>query len=137
MDNAKLMALLKERGHEVKSASSTVDNISAESLREEFGPKPEVSEPAPEEKASEPEVKKEPVLPAGAIVRSKEDIERERREREEEERLERERLELDRVESALEEIDDAIGQDSIPAVESASGSTISRGSRVRAPQWRL
>ncbi len=89
MDNAELMALLKERGHEVKSASSTVDNISAESLREEFGPKPEESEPAPVEKVSEPEVKKDPVLPAGAIVRSKEDIERERREREEEEQQKR------------------------------------------------
>jgi translation initiation factor IF-2 len=73
MDNAELIALLKERGYEVKSASST--------------PKPEaeikpVEVPAPvEEKA--------PVLPQGAIVRSKEDIERERREREEEEQRKR------------------------------------------------
>ena len=41
MDNAELIALLRDRGYEVKSASSTVDNISAESLREEFGPQPE------------------------------------------------------------------------------------------------
>ena len=90
MDNAELMALLTERGYEVKSASSTVDNISAESLREEFAPKTEkeeekAAEPAP---APEPEVK--PVLPRGAIVRSKEDIERERREIEEEEQRKRE-----------------------------------------------
>lgn len=92
MDNTELIVLLKERGYEVKSASSTVDNISAESLREEFGPKPEPQQEAPEEKAPVPEKKKEPVLPAGAIVRSKEDIERERREREEEEQKKRAEL---------------------------------------------
>ncbi|MCD8483060.1 MAG: translation initiation factor IF-2 N-terminal domain-containing protein [Verrucomicrobia bacterium] len=37
MDNADLITLLRDRGYEVKSASSTIDNISAESLREEFG----------------------------------------------------------------------------------------------------
>ncbi|MGC9451197.1 MAG: translation initiation factor IF-2 [Oceanipulchritudo sp.] len=88
MENAELIALLKERGYEVKSASSTVDNISAESLREEFGPKPgeefEEAAPAAEEEAEPSPVK--PVLPAGAIVRSKEDVERERREREEAEK---------------------------------------------------
>ena len=36
MENKELIALLKSRGYEVKSASSTVDNISAEALREEF-----------------------------------------------------------------------------------------------------
>ncbi len=91
MDNAELIALLKERGYEVKSASSTVDNISAESLREEFGPKPEApAEEAPPEPA--PEEPKAPTLPKGAIVRSKEDIERERREREEEELKKREEV---------------------------------------------
>lgn len=87
MDNAELIALLKERGYEVKSASSTVDNISAESLREEFGPKPE-AETKPEELPAQVE-EKAPALPQGAIVRSKEDIERERREREEEEQRKR------------------------------------------------
>ncbi len=85
MDNAELIALLKERGYEVKSASSTVDNISAEALREEYSKKEvpaEEATPEPEEiKVEAPE----PTLPTGAIVRSKEDIERERREREEEE----------------------------------------------------
>ncbi|NDV61165.1 translation initiation factor IF-2 [Puniceicoccales bacterium CK1056] len=91
MENAELIALLKERGYEVKSASSTVDNISAESLREEFGPKPEESEGAApeEEKAEAPPVEVKIVPPSGAIVRSKEDIERERREREEEEEAKR------------------------------------------------
>ena len=88
MDNAELIALLRDRGYEVKSASSTVDNISAASLREEFGSQPE-EEAKPEEKPeTEPkkEEQKKPALPPGAIVRSKEDIERERREREEAER---------------------------------------------------
>lgn len=86
MDNVELIALLRERGHEVKSASSTIDNISAESLREEFGPK---EKPAAEESKSPVEEKPKPEAikpPTGAIVRSKEDIERERLEREEAEK---------------------------------------------------
>ncbi|MDX2111753.1 MAG: translation initiation factor IF-2 [Verrucomicrobiota bacterium] len=39
MENSQLMEILKTRGHDIKSASSTVDNISAASLREEFGVK--------------------------------------------------------------------------------------------------
>ncbi|MFO7726448.1 MAG: translation initiation factor IF-2 [Oceanipulchritudo sp.] len=89
MENAELIALLKERGYEVKSASSTIDNISAESLREEFGPKAEREEepPAPEEPQAEPvaEEEKRASLPKGAIVRSKAEIEEERRQREIEE----------------------------------------------------
>jgi translation initiation factor IF-2 len=86
MENAELIALLRERGYEVKSASSTIDNISAESLREEFAPKKEEAEPEEEQAAeAQPETPPKPTLPAGAIVRSKEDIERERREREAEE----------------------------------------------------
>jgi len=90
MENAELIALLKGRGHEVKSASSTIDNISADSLREEYAPKEAepsevVESPAQAEPVVEPELPKV-IFPGGAIVRSKEDIERERREREEEER---------------------------------------------------
>lgn len=90
MENAELIALLKERGYEVKSASSTIDNISAESLREEFGPKVEkgAGEPdAPEEPQAEPvpEEEKRIRLPQGAIVRSKAEIDEERRQREREE----------------------------------------------------
>ena len=36
MDNKKLLALLKERKFDVKSVSSTIDNISAEALSQEF-----------------------------------------------------------------------------------------------------
>ena len=85
MDNAELIALHKKRGYEARSASSTVGNISADSLREEFGQnEASVAEEVPEETVSESVA--EPQAPQGAIVRSKEDIERERREREEEAR---------------------------------------------------
>lgn len=81
MENKELIQLLRERGFEVKSASSTVDNISAESLVEEFGVKAdssaEVANDAPVEKPK-PTKAKGPVFPSGVIVKSKADIERER-----------------------------------------------------------
>lgn len=93
MENAELIDLLRERGFQVKSASSTIDNISADSLREEFTQSKEEAEPAsaPPESPTPPEKveKPSPVLPGGAIVRSKEDIEEERRKREEEEEAKR------------------------------------------------
>ena len=36
MDNKELLSLLKERKYDVKSVSSTIDNISAEALLTEF-----------------------------------------------------------------------------------------------------
>jgi translation initiation factor IF-2 len=69
MENTELLDLLRERGFQVKSASSTVDNISAESLKEEFASK--VAEPA-----AEVAVPAQPVAPpsASAFVRTKEQI---------------------------------------------------------------
>ena len=64
---------LKSRGYEVKSASSTVDNISAEALREEFA----AQAPQP----AEPEAPVAPKLPEGAFVKSAADIEREHQEK--------------------------------------------------------
>lgn len=83
MENHELIELLKERGYEVRSASSTVDNISADSLRQEFAPKAEAAaEEAPAAQTAHPEAAPEPRKPSGvAIVRTKEDVERERRER--------------------------------------------------------
>jgi translation initiation factor IF-2 len=80
MENKELIALLKSRGFEVKSASSTIDNISADAIREEFN---EPEEPAAEEPSTEaPEESEEkpaaPQIPAGAFVKSAEDIQRER-----------------------------------------------------------
>ncbi|MCC5806205.1 MAG: translation initiation factor IF-2 [Opitutales bacterium] len=88
MENPELIALLRDRGYEVKSASSTIDNISAESLREEFAPaREEGGEPDGEEPpvVAEPEKAAPPKPLAGAIIRTKEDIERERLQREKEE----------------------------------------------------
>ena len=89
LDNKEMMSLLKERriiAQDVKSVSSTVDNISASALREEFSAKtvvqPAADVPAPEPVAPEstgtevggPRV----TLPAGVFVKSKLDIDRER-----------------------------------------------------------
>ena len=73
MENKELIELLKSRGYEVKSASSTVDNISAEALREEFA----AQAPQP----AEPEASVAPKLPEGAFVKSAADIEREHQEK--------------------------------------------------------
>ena len=75
MENKELIELLKSRGYEVKSASSTVDNISAEALREEFAAQaPQPAEPKPEAPVA-------PKLPEGAFVKSAADIEREHQEK--------------------------------------------------------
>ena len=99
MDNKQLLSLLKERKYDVKSVSSTIDNISAEALEQEFAGKVEAApapEPAPKEEVmagaaqSEPESAKVSAgqapasfttrLPAGAMVKSAQDIAREKEE---------------------------------------------------------
>ena len=75
MENKELIELLKSRGYEVKSASSTVDNISAEALREEFAAQ------APQPAEPEPEAPVAPKLPEGAFVKSAADIDREHQEK--------------------------------------------------------
>ncbi len=85
LENKELLELLKERGFVVKSVSSTIDNISADSIVEEFAaknadsaePEAEAAAPAEEEKP------KGPSFPEGVIVRSAADIEREKKEAEE------------------------------------------------------
>jgi translation initiation factor IF-2 len=77
MDNKQLLSLLKERHYDVKSVSSTIDNISAEALAEEFKGKFK-PEGAPEEAAA-PEAPAAPVAPAPAPrVKSLEEVQRER-----------------------------------------------------------
>ncbi len=92
MDNKEMLALLKERkiiASDVKSVSSTVDNINADALREEFAAKRASAESAPPAPVEEPEAAPVPTgdapvvpsrvhLPAGAFVKTKEDIEREK-----------------------------------------------------------
>jgi translation initiation factor IF-2 len=82
MENKELIELLKERGFEVKSASSTIDNISAESIIEEFASvaKSEDAEPKVEAAPEKAEAKG-PTLPEGAFVKSAAQIEREHAEK--------------------------------------------------------
>lgn len=86
LENGELIELLRERGFEVKSASSTVDNISAESLREEFANKTSASESDSDKAASEPEAtepaaSEPPSAPdVASFVRSPDDIAKEKEE---------------------------------------------------------
>lgn len=86
-----LVALLVERGYEIKSASSSIDNITAESLIEELKPakseevvEADVAEPetddTPEESDEKESSPDEPPV-AAPIVKSKQDIDRERLEK--------------------------------------------------------
>lgn len=87
MENKELIALLKSRGYEVKSASSTVDNISADALREEFAAQAPQAQPVEAETATEVPVA--PKLPEGAFVKSAADIEREHQEKSDAEETEK------------------------------------------------
>ena len=94
LDNKEMIALLKERkiiAADVKSVSSTVDNISASSLREEFAakkaPAPAAgapgAPPAPAVKADTttpetPGAASKVMVPHGLFVKSKQDIDREK-----------------------------------------------------------
>lgn len=96
MENKELLDLLQERGYDVKTVSSTIDNISADALREELV-KPAEAEPAAESQDSaEPPAEAPPqaqpasklpgsFLPAAAVVKSAEQVKEERRKKDEEE----------------------------------------------------
>ena len=78
MENKELMDILKAQfGYDVKSPSSTVDNITAEAVVEKYKDRMTPVEAAP----AAPEPAKPAVPPVG-VVKSAEDIGRERRERE-------------------------------------------------------
>ena len=92
-----IVEILKERGYDIKSASSTLDNITAQSIIEEFtSSDQEAQETADlvEEQTEVPvEEKAEDTKPSPKdqkipIVKSKEDLEKERIEREESEKKE-------------------------------------------------
>jgi len=102
-----IVEILKERGYDIKSASSTLDNITAQSLIEEFSISEEEAQPAEEVVEEQPEAsvqeKTEDSPPASKdrkipIVKSKEDLEKERIEREESEKKEEEALAEDEPE---------------------------------------
>lgn len=88
--NQDLIQLLKERNYDVRTASSSIDNISAEALVEEFeakktpdeSPVASTSQDTAEESPALPETPKS-ALPTGAIVKTASQIEQEQREKEE------------------------------------------------------
>jgi translation initiation factor IF-2 len=101
-----IVEILKERGYDIKSASSTLDNITAQSLIEEFGAldqgSPSTTEvvEAPVESVAEEKSEKTKAAPKDRkvpIVKSKDDLEKERVDREESEKKEEQ-------EAAVEEI---------------------------------
>ncbi|WOO39464.1 translation initiation factor IF-2 [Rubellicoccus peritrichatus] len=103
-DNKEVLDILRARGHEVKTVSSTIDNISAEAFIEEFKSADSSADNDSEAAAPEPAAPAAPEppkvkLPAGAIVKSADDIARERQEREEEERK-RQEAELEKRRAA-------------------------------------
>ena len=85
IENKELIELLRSRGFEVKSSSSTIDNISAESLVEEFAKKNSVEEPKEKEVEAIEAVKEAPKktgLPEGAIIKSTEELNKEKAKKE-------------------------------------------------------
>ncbi|MBE35878.1 MAG: translation initiation factor IF-2 [Opitutaceae bacterium] len=91
-DNKQMLDLLKERKFDVKSVSSTIDNISAAAIVEEFAAAKPVEEPgAPEVVEAASAKAAAPVkgatskvnMPSGAFVKSTDDIAREKVEKEE------------------------------------------------------
>ena len=88
-----VLDILAERGYELKSASSTIDNITAESLIEEFKSDDDVStDPeSSDSKNSASETQSDTKPSKIPLVKSKEDIEREKKEKEEAEQAEQER----------------------------------------------
>lgn len=93
LENKELIALMQSRGYEnIRTASNTVDKITAESLVKEFADKAKVQEEKPEPQAPEApksEVKPDtppkavvaPKLPPGVFVKTTEDIRREKEEK--------------------------------------------------------
>jgi len=76
-----VLDILAERGYELKSASSTIDNITAESLIEEFKSDDDVStDPeSSDSKNSASETQSDTKPSKIPLVKSKEDIEREKK----------------------------------------------------------
>ncbi len=80
MENKELMTLLKDRGYDIKSPSSTIDKISAEALLQEFASR--ITKPVAPEPVAPPPAPVRPTAPPTGFVKTSEDLDRERRERE-------------------------------------------------------
>ncbi len=87
-----VLEILTDRGYELKSASSTIDNITAESLVEEFKSN-EITSTGSEildGKGNTHQSKSDSQPTKIPLVKSKEDIEREKREKEEQDQVDKE-----------------------------------------------
>ena len=125
-----VLEILAGRGYDLKSASSTIDNITAQSLIEEFIHEGEVESPNVEKEISErvdsapsEEVKSKSKAP---IVKSKADLDREKKEKEEAENAQNQS-----ESSALEEGTNSV-EGTIPSAEKKEDSNIT-SSTVTAP----
>ena len=125
-----VLEILAGRGYDLKSASSTIDNITAQSLIEEFIPKGEVDSPQLEKETSSKvdsapseEVKSKSKAP---IVKSKADLDREKKDKEEAENAENKAEDSD-IEKGTDS-DEVTGT----SAEKKEGSSIS-SSTVMAP----
>ena len=125
-----VLEILAGRGYDLKSASSTIDNITAQSLIEEFIPEGEVESPKLEKETSgkvdsapSEEVKPKTKAP---IVKSKADLDREKREKEETENAQN-KAEDSEVEKGTD-----LAEVTGPSAEKKEGSSISP-STVMAP----
>ena len=125
-----VLEILAGRGYDLKSASSTIDNITAQSLIEEFIPESEVDSPKQEKEISDKldsalseEVKSKSKAP---IVKSKADLDREKKENEEAENA--------KNKAEDNEIKKGTDSDEVtsPSAEKKEGSSIS-SSTVMAP----
>ena len=92
------MEILAGRGYDLKSASSTIDNITAQSLIEEFSSNDDKATDDPansaDEKIVEKKEEKQTKTVRGPIVKSKEDLAREKHEKEEAAKLVKEKEEV-------------------------------------------
>lgn len=68
MENQQLIEILRARNYDIKSASSTIDNISAESIREEFGKKGAEATEAAAQPKSEPKTADSAAKEEAAVV---------------------------------------------------------------------
>ena len=92
-----VLEILVERGYDVKSASSTIDNITAQSLIDEFN-----KAPVPADETDAPKVEQAKDKPAPKevpFVKTKQDLDREKEEKEKAEQAEKDAAALARQEA--------------------------------------
>jgi translation initiation factor IF-2 len=99
-----LIEILTERGYDIKSASASIDNITAQSIIDEFkvaGENVSLEEKTPEVTEEPKEAAKKQSAKKAPIVRSKADLDEEKREKEEVLQNEKAKLEKPKVVEAV------------------------------------